>query len=293
MPPRTSSIETAPAARSVLAARPRMRRAASAAVLVLIVSACSAPRTAALDGAALPPRIEPSAQPGPARVEVDAVAPRARPLALPADFATLRPQRFEQELERWTPAGEARSIEPADLARLGAALRSDANAAARAAVILARARDPRGMALLLALLEERRPESDDAASLVAARALASGGGPADAPARLLALARGRAQHPRFGVRAECAASAALLGRDEALAPLLDVLRIGATVPLPAPPPGTAVFESAQRRAASVLAERLGVRVAYAPEAGAEVRAAEVARLAALVTARTAARGAHP
>ncbi|MBK7877244.1 MAG: hypothetical protein IPJ77_16125 [Planctomycetes bacterium] len=274
---------------------PRFRRQDAAArarfalgCLCAALSACAAPRPTPA-----PPPAEPEAVRAPdasvARTsQARAEAPAAPALELPADFASLRTQEFERELVRWTPAGEARAIGPQDLARLAAALRAPADAPARAALVLARARDPRGLALLLALLEERRANPDDAASLVAARALGAESGVANASARLLALARGKESHPRLSVRVECAASAALLGRDEALPILLDALRLGATAPQPAPALEAAELEAVQRRAADVLAARLGVSVEYAPEAGAQVRGAEVERLAPLVAARLAA-----
>lgn len=273
------------------------RRAGASVILAgLAFAACATPQRVDAPSAASGTTSGPAEKP-PARADVrpaaearlDAApapsAPAPPRLVLPDDFETLPPARFERALEAAAPLDARRSIAPAELARLERTLSAGGDRSLRAALLLARARDARGLGLLLARLEARDPSSDDAPALVAARALASEDGPADAPARLLALARGKNTHPRFSVRAECAASAALRGRDDALPILLDVLRAGAVSALPSPRPSEAELEAAQSRAARVLEERLGVRVEYTPESGAPVRAAEIARLEALLSTR--------
>lgn len=260
-------------------------RAARASFALLLAGALACKQGALAPGV----HLEPAGAAGPAAPAPTAEgtpppgAENAPPLVLPAGWETLPRRSFELELVRWVPAAESRRPSAADLARLASGLSAGGETAARAALVLARARSHSALEVLLAFLERRVASPDDAASVVAAAAPRllpeRSAGP-----RLAALAQGRDPHPRLRVRVECAASAVRVGRDEVLGWLVAVLRLGASRPLPVPTPGEDELAEVQERAAEVLGERLGEPVRFEPYASAADREREAARLQARIAA---------
>jgi hypothetical protein len=221
----------------------------------------------------------------------DAPAAPPREFEVPAGWESLTDLAFERAVDAWLPRGEHRRAGDGTLVDLRRALGGGDIPAMRAAVLLARTRDPRAAEALLDRLEEReapppgRP-GRDAADVVAAAAFAEGLGRGDAAARLNALANGRRAHPSTAVRVECARSALALGRDESIPFLLSVLRIGTHA-------GRIVGAEedlddlawCQVRAAEALAARAGTPNRFRPEASVTAREEETTRLESLLPSR--------
>ena len=247
----------------------------------LLAVACGAPATApatevsgetpAAGAATSPPTEEAPPAPPPAPPE----------WTLPAAWNTASDLAFERALDGWLPPGSVVRLAPNDLASLSAALDGADATAVRAAVLLARTRDPKAGEALLARLERRVPGSADAdaVDVVAACAFAEGTPAANAAARLAELAAGKRPHPDLCARVECARSALALGRDGVIGYLLQVLRTATTAGKPLGPddsPSDLAF--AQTRAAEALAQRAGTDVRFRPEAAVRHREAEATRL---------------
>ena len=255
-----------------------MIRATFLAVLVLPL-ACRAPAkpaaTEVASDAALP--LQPVEDPAPA-------PPPPPEWPLPPTWRDASDLAFERALDSWLPPGSSRRLATDDLAALASALDGADATAVRAAVLLARTRDPRAGEVLLGRLEKRvapPPGStdEDAVDVVAACAFAEGTPATNAAARLAELAAGKRPHPSLCARVECARSALHLGRDGGIAYLLQVLRTATTAGRPLGPddsPSDLAF--AQMRAAEALAARAGTDVRFRPEASVKDREAEAARL---------------
>lgn len=217
-----------------------------------------------------------------------AVVPEPAPFALPPNWRDLTDLAFERAIDGWFPSGEARSCSAKDLSILEDALDGADATAVRAAVLLARTRDPQAGEILLKRLERRtqpppgKPEAD-AADVVAAAAFAQGAPAGSAATRLASLGAGKRPHPDFAVRVECACSSVRLGRDEPIPYLLQVLRTSTTA-------GRTLSADerpeeltwAQARAAEALSARAGTEVKFLPEASVRDREKEAARLEALL-----------
>jgi len=231
----------------------------------------------------------PAGAPPPPQPKPPAPTAQDAPLAeLPAGWRELGDLAFERALDAWIPVGGARRLAPSDLSALATALDEGGAVSVRAAVLLARTRDPHAGDVLLAQLEERAPPSSakpasDAALVVAAAAFAEGTPGSNAAARLGGLATGRRPHPDPFVRVECARSALRLGRDEVVPYLLQVLRTGTTA-------GRTLSKEdrpedvawMQIRAADALSRRAGTERRFEPEASVRAREEEAARLEALL-----------
>jgi hypothetical protein len=221
-------------------------------------------------------------------VPAPAELPRAPEFEVPAGWEGLTDLAFERALDGWLPPDEKRRLTPAGLAALEHALEPGDATAVRAAVLLARTRDPLAGEVLLARLEKRfAPPAGaterDAADVVAAAAFAQGTSARDPGARLAGLAVGRRPHPDLGVRVECARSALQLGRDQVIPYLLQVLRVG-TAAGRALPGAERVDDLAwaQVRASEALSARAGTPCRFRPEASVREREEEAARLEALL-----------
>ena len=208
---------------------------------------------------------------------------------LPEGWNTLSAYRFESAVLAWFPDREVdepiATLSGTSLAELEAALDLQDPSSVRAAVILARSRDPRAGEVLLARLEKRieGPErSSDAGDVVAAAALGDPAllGGADVAARLERLAIGQEQHPDLEVRVECAASALARGRDGVQGFLLVVLRTHT----PAAREELEDWEPrmtmawAKGRAAEALSRRADVGLTFRADASYEVQAREALAL---------------
>ncbi len=269
----------------------RTRRGASGlrAFVPLLAVACAAP------GVSPGPPVSRASRGAPTED-----APAAEFLALPARWRDLDPLGFERAIRAWpgSDAGGAR-LSDADREQLAAALGPDGGEAGedpgpravRAAVLLARSRDPGALEVLLARLELRvlsPARAADAGDVVAAAAVprfeARDRARARAAERLAALSHGAGAHPDLEVRVEIAASALALGRDEPIPFLLAVLRAG-TADEPWPD-----FERKQTlawsktRAAAALAARAGTDARFEADGSFSDQRAEAARLEALLGA---------
>ena len=224
------------------------------------------------------------------------------------EWSTNTALAFERALEVWLPEGRAVRLTAASLAMLSAALERSDPIAVRAAVLLARSRDPDAGEVLLARLEQRithgaspnrafDPETEDAASrrpapfsadagpdldasdVVAAAAFADWTLAMDAAQRLQALAIGPHPHPDLEVRVECARSALALGRDAVIPFLVRILREGTSQATSAPDyDRTQAFDWVQMRAAEALSARAGVACRFRTQASVKWREQEALRL---------------
>ncbi len=259
---------------------------ASTEVASETTASASAPDPAPAPGARDDPPTA-AAHPAPAR-------PPPPPLwELPSTWRGASDLAFERALDAWLPPGSAHRLSADDLATLTSALdaadRADGRAAVRAAVLLARTRDPRAGDALLARLEKRAAvpgaTGEDAVDVVAACAFAEGTPGTNASARLAELAAGKRPHPDLCTRVECARSALALGRDGGIPFLLQVLRTATTAGKPLGADDSAAdLAFAQIRAAEALAARAGTDVRFRPEASVKDREAEVTRLEKLLPA---------
>jgi hypothetical protein len=195
---------------------------------------------------------------------------------------------FERAIDGWFEPARPRRLAPADLGALEAALDAGDTGSVRAAVLLARTQDPGAGEVLLKRLEKRvaapagRSEAD-AADVVAAAGFAQGVTAANAPVRLASLGAGKRPHPDLAVRVECACSSLLLGRDEPIPYLLQILRIGTTQGrIPGPDDHPAEIAWVQARAAAALSARAGTERRFLPEASVRDREQEAARLESLL-----------
>jgi hypothetical protein len=216
---------------------------------------------------------------------------------LPDDWLSIDRERFEASLARWFPAERSPALSSASLQALGRALDRDDEGAVRAALVLARSRDPEARETLLVHLERRieRPAArgGNATEVVAAAAfdpvlvpppperprVPGVEPPRPSGIRLEQLSTGSRPHPDLEVRVECACSALALGRDGVIPFLLRILREGTTAAT-ATPEGKEFADPswAQSRAAAALSRRAGIPLAYAPEASVAERETEAARL---------------
>lgn len=269
--------------------------------------ACAAPRETASpapDAAAnaTPPSSPPdpalSAPPPQNGAGASIPAPPPPPvLDLAPEWATLDLESFERELVRATPLGEVRELSSEQRATLARALEGPRDTAVRAVLVLGRLRTLDAAEILLAQLERRGGGAALEVEELAARALGSArdlrrrlpngssrDSSAEFAARLDALSRGNAAHPRWSVRIECGASAVELGRAETIPFLFGVLRWGCDVPLP--PSASDLDEDRiaqlQQRAAAVISARAGSELAFQPYASVAARLAEIRRLEALL-----------
>lgn len=217
--------------------------------------------------------------------------PDALPAAVfeaPAGWESLTNLAFERAIDGWFPEGVARHVSETTLADLRRALGGSEVTAMRAAVMLARTKDPRAGEVLLERLEQRvaTPPSEsqrDAVDVVAAAAFAAGMNARAGAARLNSLAIGRKPHPSLPVRVECARSALALGMDAPIPYLVSVLRTGTTAGRVAPSdenPDDLAW--AQVRAAEALASRAGTKSRFLPEGSVKEREGEASRLEALL-----------
>lgn len=238
-------------------------------------------------GSAQAPSDESSTQ-DPALAQASLGAPPPAVFEAPAGWESLTNLAFERAIDGWLPEGVARHASETTLADLRRALGGPDITALRAAVMLARTRDPRAGEVLLERLEQRvaNPPGEshrDAADVVAAAAFGAGMTARAAPARLNALAIAREAHPSLAVRVECARSALALGRDTPIPYLVSVLRMGTTA-------GQVISSDenpddlawAQVRAAEALATRAGTKSRFLPEGSVKDREEEAARLEALL-----------
>jgi hypothetical protein len=215
-------------------------------------------------------------------------APAALLFEAPAGWESLTDLAFERAIDGWFPGGVSRRVDETTLQDLRRALGGADVTAVRAAVMLARTRDPRAGEVLLERLEQRAadPASElrrDAADAVAAAAFGSGMTGRKAAARLNALANGKKPHPSLSVRVECARASLALGRDTMIPYLVSVLRTGTSA-------GQVVSSEededelgfAQVRAAEALAARAGTVSRFLPEGSMKAREEEALRLEALL-----------
>ncbi|MFN0007681.1 MAG: hypothetical protein ACKVXR_07220 [Planctomycetota bacterium] len=230
------------------------------------------------------PRAAPEARPAQDPPE----APPAARFDAPAGWESLTNLAFERAIDGWLPEGESRHVSETTLADLRRALGGPEVTAVRAAVMLARTRDPRAGEVLLERLEERvsTPPSEsrrDAVDVVAAAAFAGGMRARAEAARLNSLAIGRKPHPSLAVRAECARSALALGMDTPIPYLVSVLRLGTTAGrVASSEENQDDLAWAQLRAAEALASRAGTESRYLPEGSVKDREEEASRLEALL-----------
>lgn len=217
-----------------------------------------------------------------------APAPEVPLWSLPARWREMSDLAFERAIDGWySPAGPRR-LAPADLAALETALDGGDGASVRAAVLLARTQDPRAGEVLLKRLEKRvAAPSDrggaDAADVVAAAAFAQGLSAVNAAVRLASLGAGKRPHHDLAVRVECACSSLLLGRDEPIPYLLQLLRIGTSQGRTLGPDDSPEEVAwVQARAAAALSARAGTDRRFLPEASVRDREQETARLESLL-----------
>ena len=133
------------------------------------------------------------------------------------------------EFERKAAAFGPLTLSNQSLNKLGEALAVEDLTCVRAAVLLARSRDPRAKELLIVRLEQRILGSireADAGDVVGAAALADWDLQTDELARLERLAAGAAPHPDLEVRTEIACTLVRNARKLAIPFLLRVLREG-------------------------------------------------------------------
>lgn len=213
------------------------------------------------------------------------------PVALfeaPAGWESLTDLAFERAIDGWLPEGEARRVSETTLADLRRALGGPEITAVRAAVMLARTRDPRAGEVLLSRLEQRvavppLESQRDAGDVVAAAAFAAEMRARVEAARLNSLAIGRRPHPSLAVRVECARSALALGMDTPIPYLVSVLRMGTTAGrVAAGEENQDDLAWAQVRAAEALASRAGTKSRFLPEGSVKEREEEASRLEALL-----------
>jgi hypothetical protein len=188
--------------------------------------------------------------------------------APPADWQSVSPLAFERQVEAL--ALRAGVLDAADLALLERALDHGDERSVRAAVLLARSRDPRAGRALLRRLEERASaptRHGDAGDVVAAAALAGWSPTPDTAQRLAALAVGPRPHADIEVRVECAAAALVAGRDEVVDFLLAVLASQTPDQVLHPPDWETkrTMAWAKHRAARALSRRAGVPCTFRPD----------------------------
>lgn len=229
---------------------------------------------------------------GELHASVSAPASPSAPTADPEPAVDLAPEwdretrtDFEDAARSRFPDGQRTRLTSAALTDLASALAGGGERAVRAAILLARSRDPAALETLLANLErrvDREAQADptgDACDVIAAAGLcAPDTGVRDCGRRLEALGLGSRPHPDLDVRVECASSALALGRERAIPFLVRVLREGTSAQAARVDwkrGGDVAF--AQIRAAEALARRAGVEALYRPDDSLAERAAEAAR----------------
>ena len=212
------------------------------------------------------------------------VAERWVERSLPVGWDTVSTRAFERALDAWVAPPERVRLPPADLATLASTLDRDDPAAMRAALLLARSRDPSAGEALMQHLEKRIAAGEyderlDAPDVVAAAAFARGVEVENRETRLVTLALGKRPHPDFEVRVECAASALALGRDQVIPFLVHVLRERTSARVTKPDwTRKNDVDWAQWRASRALAARAGTTALFDPSASMHARLSEAERL---------------
>lgn len=211
-------------------------------------------------------------------------SPSPRALEAPAGWRTASSYGFERLALAWPPADAPAELDEASFAELTHCLALEDETGVRAAVLLARSRDPRAGEALLERLEARvlhELRHGDAPDVVAAAALYGWDFRPDVPDRLATLADGPEPHPDLEVRIECAASALGFGRDEVIPFLLRVLRSNTPAETIDPPdwPPTETMAWSKSRAAEALARRAGVEPDFRPDGSFEDEMRSADRLA--------------
>mgnify|MGYP002628555447 CR=1 FL=1 len=235
-------------------------------VVVLLATACGAPRTASSD--------QGSEAPTPSLNDSSFATPTAW---WPARDWRKEPRAvFESHIltQQSLPSSEL-STEARQ--ELGTALRDDPDAEIqmRAALLLAASRTDTADALLLGALEARDEipsRHADAALVVAAARLGASSLPGIDEA-LLSLATGASPHPDLEIQTECARAALAHGKREATLPLLAIARLG--TPLGIERDGSwhtpELTTWSRTRAAETLAEFAGIPCPYRGDASIAAR----------------------
>ena len=205
-----------------------------------------------------------------------------RTLDLPADWDRRSPYGFEVWALETLPGDDLVALGEADLEELTRSLDGWDERALRAAIILARCRDPRGTEIFLARLERRLqgPEREsDAADVVIAASLVSIGRRRNVVPRLVDLVVGPDPHPDLEVRVECAATALIRESDAPIPFLLRVLR-EATSAAEGPPDWTPkpTMAWAKSRASHALAVRAGIPNPFRPDASVSDQAGQAEQI---------------
>lgn len=230
-------------------------------MIALVGAACRATHheLAALERpATLTPVAGYAAQPVPATLVLD---PTWREMSL---------ERFESWVQTVLPGLEPVEVTKPDRAELKRALAVMDGSSVRAAVILARTRDPQCYEILLSRLEDRieGPErASDAGDVIAAAALGRLRNVRELGKRLEELVVGANVHPDLEVRVECAAALLEYKRTRGIGFLLRVLREATPAADPArrdwkPTPHMAWAKS---RAAHALSKFLDVPNEFRPD----------------------------
>jgi hypothetical protein len=208
-----------------------MTRAAVLAASLASLAACSALR------AGIAPVEPPNARALEAAVRdappVETQTPQApSSFALPDDWSTMSLERFETWVQSALDGEKPVTIERASMRELKRAIAGFDLTAMRAAIVLARSRDPRAYEIMMEHLEARvvGPERpDDAADVIAAAAMGQVRNVTNLGTRLEDLVVGDkdrklAPHPDLEVRVECACSLLEYKRTRGIGFLLRVLR---------------------------------------------------------------------
>lgn len=195
-------------------------------------------------------------------------------------------ERFEAWIQAALPGLEPVELAKSDRAELKRALTAMDVSSVRAAVILARTRDPQCYEILLSRLEDRvegAERASDAADVIAAAALGRLRNVRDLGKRLEDLVVGSSPHPDLEVRVECAASLLEYNRTRGIGFLLRVLREATPAADPTrrdwkPTPHMAWPKS---RAAAALSKFLEVPCTFRPDGSVQHQMDEAAKLEAL------------
>lgn len=206
----------------------------------------------------------------------------ARGYELPAEWRTSSVPEFERIATTFAPL----TLSDDALDALGQALADEGLTCVRAAVLLARSRDPRAKERILVRLEQRvlgSTREADAGDVVCAAALSEWDLSSTELDRLERLAVGDAPHPDVEVRTEIACTLVRNSRKLAIPFLLRVLREGTldqdeVVEWERKPQ----MAWSKSRAAETLSELAGIACTYQEDGAFHEQAAEVARLEGLL-----------
>ncbi|MCK6444809.1 MAG: hypothetical protein L6Q99_00300 [Planctomycetes bacterium] len=205
-----------------------------------------------------------------AAAEPDDAPVRPATFVLDTAWREMSLERFERWVQDALPGVEPVEVAKPDRAELKRALAAMDGSSVRAAVILARTRDPLCYEILLSRLEDRieGPErASDAGDVIAAAALGRLRNVRELGKRLEDLVVGANVHPDLEVRVECAAALLEYKRTRGIGFLLRVLREATPAADPTkrdwnPTPHMAWPKS---RAATALAKFLGVPNEFRPD----------------------------